>query len=83
MEKMNYIAAISHEMRTPLAAVLGFAEILEQDDVDPEERKQVVAAILRNGKALLTLVDQIIEKAHLESQRIAAEDKQAPSDLSL
>ena len=83
MEKMNYIAAISHEMRTPLAAVLGFAEILEQDEVDAEERKQVVAAILRNGKALLTLVDQIIEKAHLESQRLSAEDKQAPSDLSL
>jgi signal transduction histidine kinase len=52
--KSRYITAISHELRTPLNSILGYAQLLEEDDAMPAHRKQAVSVIRRGGDHLLS-----------------------------
>lgn len=73
--KSRFLANMSHEMRTPLGAVLGFSEILKLPDQTAEDRQNCIAAIERNGRVLLKLIDDIldlskVEANHLETERV-------------
>lgn len=73
--KSRFLANISHEIRTPLGAVLGYAELLKMEDLAPEERRQNVDAITRNGQLLLALIDDVLDLAKIEAERIEIEPK--------
>jgi len=51
---------MSHELRTPMNSVLGFAQILETQDLN-EMQRQAVNQIMRNGDMLMRLIDQMLE----------------------
>ena len=57
--KGEFLSRASHELRTPMNHVLGFAQLLEMDPLDPEQ-KDSVAQILTSGAHLLTLIDRIL-----------------------
>lgn len=77
--KSRFLANMSHEIRTPLSAVLGFADVLSQEDILPEERKDCLSSISRNGKLLLRIIDDILDLSRIEAQRLELE--QTPFDL--
>jgi signal transduction histidine kinase len=58
--KDEFLSRASHELRTPMNHVLGFAQLLESDPLTAEQRESV-NAILRSGGHLLTLIDRILE----------------------
>jgi PAS domain S-box-containing protein len=58
--KDEFLSRMSHELRTPLNAVLGFAQILEMDDLGPEQRDGV-KQILKGGHHLLGLIDEVLD----------------------
>ncbi|MGO8112940.1 sensor histidine kinase [Rhizobium leguminosarum] len=60
---------MSHELRTPLNSVLGFAQLLEMDVTDTESRESV-AQILRAGRHLLSLIDEVLDMARIEAGRM-------------
>jgi signal transduction histidine kinase/ActR/RegA family two-component response regulator len=64
--KSDFISRMSHELRTPLNAVVGFAQLLELDDVTDEQRDSI-DHILRGGQHLLTLINEILDIARIES----------------
>jgi len=64
--KSEFLSRMSHELRTPLNAVLGFAQLLEMDDLS-EQHEQAVGHILRGGKHLLNLIDEVLDIARIES----------------
>ena len=57
--KGEFLSRASHELRTPMNHILGFAQLLEMDPLDPEQQDSV-AQILTSGRHLLTLIDRIL-----------------------
>ena len=66
-EKSAFLDAMSYDLRTPLTAVLGFAELL-QDEVDGESRG-LVEAIETGGRRLLQTLDYVLDLARLDAGR--------------
>ena len=64
--KSQFLSRTSHELRTPLNAILGFGQILEISQL-PEQEIQCVQFILKGGRYLLTLVDEVLDLARVES----------------
>ncbi len=73
--KTRYITTISHELRTPLNSILGYAQLLEEDEAMPPKRKQAVSVIRRGGDHLLGLIDGTLDIARIESGRLALDVK--------
>ena len=77
--KSLFLANMSHEIRTPLNAVLGFSQIVLHDpDLSPESRHNL-QTVNRSGEHLLTLINDVLDMAKIESGRMILE--QAPFDL--
>jgi len=68
--KDEFLSRMSHELRTPLNAVLGFAQLLAMDGLD-EEQRDSVDHILRGGRHLLALVNEVLDLARVESGSFA------------
>jgi PAS domain S-box-containing protein len=64
--KSEFLSRMSHELRTPLNSVLGFAQLLEMDDLSPSQ-EEAVAHILRAGRHLLDLIDEVLDISRIES----------------
>ncbi|MHB2026375.1 MAG: ATP-binding protein [Elusimicrobiota bacterium] len=68
--KRTFLSLISHKLRTPLTAVIGYAEILLQDfktDQSDTKNRKALEAIAAQGKKLADLIDRLIRYATLES----------------
>lgn len=77
--KSQFLSSISHELRTPLNGVLGYAQILLRDAAATEEQRRHLGAIESCGQHLLTLINDVLDLAKIESGRI--EVREAPCDL--
>jgi PAS domain S-box-containing protein len=64
--KSEFLSRMSHELRTPLNAVLGFAQLLQMDEL-PEPHAEWVSLILSAGRQLLQLIDEVLDIARLET----------------
>jgi PAS domain S-box-containing protein len=65
--KTRFLSSISHELRTPLNAILGHAQLLAMQDGLPEAATTSAHEIMQAGNSLLSLVNDVIELAGLES----------------
>lgn len=70
LAKSEFLSRMSHELRTPLNAVLGFAQLLELDALNSEQRESV-EHILRGGRHLLELINEVLDIARIEAGRLA------------
>jgi PAS domain S-box-containing protein len=68
--KSDFVSRMSHDMRTPLNAVLGFAQLLESDTLTPEQRESV-ELISRGGRHLLNLIDEVLDIARIEAGQLS------------
>ncbi|MET3130789.1 PAS domain S-box-containing protein [Oxalobacteraceae bacterium GrIS 1.11] len=70
--KDRFLASMSHELRTPLNAILGFSQLLCNDKlpVTPTQRKDFTISIVKAGQHLLTLINEILDLAKVESGTI-------------
>ncbi len=65
--RKDFVANASHELKTPLTAMRGFAETLVDDDPPPEIRRNFLNAIRDNSIRLQRLVDDLLDLSRLES----------------
>lgn len=70
IHKNYFLANMSHEIRTPMNGVLGFSELLRNNNVSKEERIKYLEIIDGNSKQLLNLLDDIIDVAKIEANEI-------------
>lgn len=68
--KSEFLASMSHELRTPLNAILGFAQLFSLDAQLPQEVRNNSKQIERAGRHLLSLVNDMIDLARIESGRL-------------
>lgn len=69
--KSSFLANMSHEIRTPMNAILGFSDLLrEQTDRDTVQR-EYLENIQRSGRALMQLLDDVLDLSRIESGRLA------------
>lgn len=71
--KSQFIADISHEIRTPLGAMLGFAEFLQKENIPEQDRIHYLDVILKNGKNLNKVINDVLDLSKIEAGRINIE----------
>ena len=65
--KSAFLANITHELRTPMNGILGFSELLKDPELSTEESTEYVDLIHQSGQRLLTLINELIDIARIES----------------
>jgi len=68
--KSHFLAHMSHELRTPLNGILGYAQLLRRDDSLTTDQQHSVAVIEHSGEHLLTLINDLLDLAKIESGRL-------------
>ncbi len=68
--KNEFLSRMSHELRTPMNAILGFAQLIEMERPSERERESV-EQILRAGRHLLGLIDEVLDIARIEAGRLS------------
>lgn len=78
--KDDFIANVSHEIKTPLAVIRGYASALQREDLSHEERSEYARTIASASESLSTLISNILRLNKLENQEIVPNAQ--PYDLT-
>lgn len=65
--KTSFLNNMSHEIRTPLNGIMGFSDMLDQEDITNEERQYFIRIIHQNGNQLTSIIEAIINIASIEA----------------
>ncbi len=84
LAKSSFLANMSHEIRTPLTSIIGFAELLLDPQVTARDNPDAVNTIIRNGRHLLEVVNDILDLSKIETRQLGIEriEVQLPALLS-
>jgi signal transduction histidine kinase/DNA-binding response OmpR family regulator len=77
--KSEFIANMSHELRTPLNAILGFSQLMNRETTLTKEQKENLGIINRSGEHLLSLINDVLDLAKIESGKMTL----YPTDFDL
>ena len=68
LAKSDFLSSMSHELRSPLNAILGFAQLMETESPAPtDSQKESIGQILQSGWHLLKLINEILDLSVIES----------------
>ncbi|MCG9884906.1 MAG: ATP-binding protein [Cyanobacteria bacterium] len=70
LAKSEFLANMSHELRTPLNGILGYAQILQRDRVEPDDRQHYAQVIRQCGDHLLSLIEDVLDLSKIEARRL-------------
>lgn len=68
--KTAFLHNVSHEIRTPMNAIMGFSSLLNEPGISTDERKQFVDVIFQSGNQLLSIINDIVDLASIESGQV-------------
>ncbi len=72
--KSEFLANVSHELKTPLNSIIGFAELLDElasQEVSPDpKRRRYVSNIIESGRTLLEMISELLQMAKIEAGRV-------------
>lgn len=77
--KSRFLATMSHEFRTPLNAILGFAQLLQMDDELRPDQRARIDSIRNSGEHLLSLISDVLDMASIEAGKVRLQP--SPVDL--
>ncbi len=68
--KSSFLANMSHEIRTPMNSIIGFSDLLADQDLTIDQRIEIIDMIQSNGHTLIDLIDDIIDFSRIEAGQI-------------
>lgn len=68
--KDEFLATLSHELRTPINVIYGFAEILQAETLPESEKKQALEAIVRNSRVQVSLINDMLDMSRIITGKI-------------
>ncbi len=68
--KTAFLANMSHEIRTPMNSIIGFSNLLTEEDLTPEDKAEFIRHINHGSETLLSLIDDIIDIAKIEAGQL-------------
>jgi PAS domain S-box-containing protein len=68
--KDEFLATLSHELRSPLNAIVGWSHILGQKNIDPEDAKRGIETIQRNAKAQAQMIEDLLDMSRVISGKV-------------
>ena len=81
--KSYFFSTVSHDIRTPLNAIIGFSEMLKAGFKTEAERDQAIDSILVSGKTLLGLINDVLDLSKLESGKMVIKPEPTDCELNL
>ena len=70
--KSEFVANMSHEMRTPLQGVIGMLELAIEDEPSPERSRRLITA-RRSAETLLSMIDDVLDFSRIEARKLELE----------
>jgi PAS domain S-box-containing protein len=70
LAKSDFLSKMSHELRTPLNGILGFSQLLEIDSTLTSQQNLFVKEILKGGRHLLSLINEILDLSRIETGKL-------------
>jgi signal transduction histidine kinase len=77
--KTEFLSGVSHELRTPLNSILGFAQLIELDATDDDQRESA-RRIIGAGNHLVEMIDDLVDISRLERGELRAELERVAAD---
>ena len=68
--KSVFLSNMSHDIRTPMNAIIGFTNLAKQDEDVPDKTREYLDKILTSGNHLLSLINDVLEMSRIESGKI-------------
>ena len=81
--RRDFVANVSHEMRTPLTVMMGFLETVQTLDLDPAKKDEYLDLMMVQGKRMKSLVEDLLTLANLEANAQPAIQATIPMDAIL
>ena len=66
--KSEFLVTAAHELRTPMASVLGFSELLLEKEYDAAKRKEFIAIIHRQSVQMVSIINELLDLARIEAR---------------
>lgn len=79
--KDDFLATLSHELRTPMTAILGWSRLLHEEKPDDETYQSAIEAILRSAQAQALLIDDVLDMSRIISGKMQIEPQ--PVDVTV
>jgi two-component system phosphate regulon sensor histidine kinase PhoR len=73
--RRDFVANVSHEMRTPLTVMMGFLETMQSLELEPKQKKEYLELMMFQGHRMKSLVEDLLTLANLESNALPAPSK--------
>jgi PAS domain S-box-containing protein len=81
--KTAFLHNVSHEIRTPMNAIIGFSALLNEPDYPETDRRQFIETIFQSGSQLLSIINDIVDIANIESGQVKLNIKEMKLNSSL
>ena len=73
--KLEYLSNMSHDLRTPMNAIIGFTDLLRTNNLTKNEKSDYINTIINNGKYLMALIDDIIDISKIDAGSLKIENR--------
>ena len=81
--KSAFLANMSHEIRTPMNSIIGFSNILRDEEIQKDEKESFIDIIVRSGESLLVLIDDILDLSKIQAGQLVLTYKPILLDVML